>query len=161
MPACKLTPEVTEIVLQSVAVGCSDNAACQRAGIVQSTLYNWLSRGAAGEEPFGEFARAYTRAKGDRIARLAGHVQDAAPNDWRAAKWLLSVLEPEQYSETRRHEVTGAEGGPIKAEHRVVVNLGDLVQDEDGREIIRRIRANVCAANSASDLAANPGEHAE
>lgn len=133
-PQCKLTPDVEKVLLDSIALGCSDNAACQRAGIVQSTLYNWLTRGAKGEEPFAEFARAYMRAKGDRVAALAGHIRKAATEgDWRAAAHLLACLEPEQYSEKRRHEVTGAEGGPLTVQVQVVpAEVCMHEQDGDG-----------------------------
>ena len=40
-------------------------------------------------------------------------VARSAPDDWRSAAWLLERLFPARYSNMRKLELTGADGGPI------------------------------------------------
>ncbi len=157
MPACKLTPEITETVLESVAVGCSDKASAQRAGIHPETLSNWLARGAEGEEPFLTFREAYARAQGERTRSLVSCIRSAAEaGDWRAAAHLLACLEPEQYSEKRRLEHTGAGGGPIKAETHVSTDTPDRAATVLG--ILAQV-GGLAAAALQPDAAEDDGVH--
>lgn len=109
----KLTPEVQRLLIESIQLGCTDKAACQRAGIDPSQLWRWQERAEIGEEPFASFASAYARAKGDRVAKLAGQIVVAASADWRAAAWYLEHAESDDFSPKTKTEVTGAEGRPV------------------------------------------------
>lgn len=35
------------------------------------------------------------------------------PADWKADQWVLGIMNPERYRETKRTEITGANGGPV------------------------------------------------
>ena len=125
----KLTPQVQQILLDSVALCCSDKAACQRAGIDRETLRQWLLKGEAGDKDYTAFSAAFAQAKGDRVAALAGHIRKSAlDGDWRAASWLLAVTEPQDYAETKKQEISGPGGGPIQTAN---VSLNELVNDDE------------------------------
>lgn len=110
-----LTPELQAIIIDTIRLGGSDKAAFQRAGISHGTFYGWIQRGQGedAEQPYMDFVEALTRAKGERIASLAGAIRKAAIEDWRAAAYLLAVHEPETFSEKRRMEHSGPDGGPM------------------------------------------------
>src|SRR5262249_40149703 len=88
--------------------------ACSLAGVSDTSARRWLDQA---EKPNADpllvaFRDAVERAKAERNAKLIGVVRDAAegngvPKDWRAATWLLSRLDPMQFSEKRTTQVTG------------------------------------------------------
>jgi len=43
-----------------------------------------------------------------------------------------------------RHEITGAEGGPMRHEHRHSLSLTELIHDDDGRELLFRVWDRLC-----------------
>ena len=56
-----------------------------------------------------------------------------------------------------RHELTGKDGGPIATAG--VVTLTDLVNDDEGRELLLRVAARLCPVNGdAADPSAHPDE---
>lgn len=109
-----LSDALTRALVESFRLGCSDRLACEGAGISTSTLYDYMSRGAAGEEPFVDFSRQITEAK-TRIAKAMVGIRTKAAmgGDWRAAEsWLRTHRRDECAAD--KVEVTGANGGPVQ-----------------------------------------------
>ncbi len=115
----KLTPARYEAIIKYVRSGACITHAANAVGIDNNTLNGWLRRGE--EEPdsiYALFLDDFRRAKSFAVIRNIGIVQRAAVDDWNAAKWLLSVLEPEIYGNKSvvKTEITGANGEPFKTE---------------------------------------------
>lgn len=115
----KLTPARYEAIIKYVRSGACITHAANAVGINNNTLNEWLRRGE--EEPdsiYALFLDDFRRAKSFAVIRNIGIVQRAAVDDWNAAKWLLSVLEPEIYGNKSvvKTEITGANGEPFKTE---------------------------------------------
>jgi hypothetical protein len=120
------TPTTTAAICEALKLGLSIRAACDSAGINQSSYFEWRSRADEGP-PYSEFSEETTRARRAGRMSLVKTVRTAAQSDWRAATWMLERMDPDNFS--RRTEVTGKEGGPIQ----VIVSpglLADLPDDE-------------------------------
>jgi len=127
----KLTAETAERIVQAVRAGNYAEAAVRAAGIAPSTFYRWLDRGAAEEDgPHREFHDAVRRAEAEAEVHAVAVVRRAMSEDWRAA---MAYLERRYPSRWRRHtstELTGKDGGPIRAEHAPTVDLTRLTDKE-------------------------------
>ena len=92
-----LTPEVAQVLIDSLRAGNFLETAAAFAGISVSTLRNWLRAGRRGSTPeLADFYRAVTQARAaaemetlDRIRR------DPA---WQAAAWRLERMYPQRYA---------------------------------------------------------------
>lgn len=88
----KFTRQTIDMLIAGIRNGLPYELAAEAAGIGTSTFYNWQR----GDFPRGadkalkvEFLDALTRARGESAFRLAGLINRAATDDWRAAGWLL------------------------------------------------------------------------
>jgi hypothetical protein len=106
----KLTPEVTKIILETLRVGATFEAAAGRAGVDVSTIHHWRRSGKA-EDGEGklektpelvEFALAVDRAIAEAETRLVGLVNRAAPKQWQAAAWILERRWAGQYGSKQK-----------------------------------------------------------
>lgn len=126
----KLTPERYEAIIKYVRVGAHLSHAANAVGIDDNTIYRWVKWGMEDPESiYGLFVEDLKRAKGIAITRNVAIVQRAAEDDWTAAKWLLSVLDPEVFGNrsTVKTEVSGPGGSPIQT------NL--IISDEDLKKL--------------------------
>ena len=90
----KFTRQTIDMLIAGIRNGLPYELAAEAAGIGTSTFYNWQR----GEFPRGadkalkvEFLDTLTRARGESAFRLAGLINRAATDDWRAAGWLLEL----------------------------------------------------------------------
>ena len=57
----------------------------------------------------------FTRAREAFVKKHLENIDNwAVEKDWRAAKWLLAITEPENFSEKKRLELGGKDGQPIQ-----------------------------------------------
>jgi hypothetical protein len=115
----KLTPERYEAIIKYVKSGACITHAANAVGIDDKTLYDWLKKGATDPDGiYGIFLDDFRRAKSFAVLRNVGIVQRAAVDDWAAAKWLLSVMEPDVYGNKSvvKTEISGPDGETIKTE---------------------------------------------
>ena len=96
----KFTRQTIDMLIAGIRNGLPYELSAEAAGIGTSTFYNWQR----GEFPRGadkalkvEFLDALTRARGESAFRLAGLINRAATDDWRAAGWLLERRFPESF----------------------------------------------------------------
>ena len=120
------------------------------------TVLNYaMLRKGDGEKWVDRFAAAYQIAKqiraeawADELVGIADSTlacsDDVSRNKLRVdtRKWLLSKLLSNQYGEKAKHEITGANGGPVKTENTVLVYLPDnnrayetIDQEEDEEDV--------------------------
>ena len=83
------TPEVIEAVREAMETGATQRIAQDYAGISETSWYEWMTKGAQGVEPYAEFAAAVKAGKGTGAVRNLKIIKAAAPNDWKAAAWML------------------------------------------------------------------------
>ena len=111
----KLTPELRETLLEGLSIGLTQKLASQRAGIGESTFYNWLAKGrAASTGQYRDLLDEVIRAEGQGAARLMAQISRQGMADWRAAAWILERRHPDDYG--RRTELTGKAGAPVQVE---------------------------------------------
>ncbi|MDP3938165.1 MAG: hypothetical protein Q8R92_08505 [Deltaproteobacteria bacterium] len=114
----KLTPEIQDKIVEAISGGNYKEIAAEWAGIAPDTLGRWLSRA---REPYLTFRRAVLEAERTAEIRCVALIMKAAGEDAKHAEWLLERKHHERWGRKDRHEVTGANGGPIDA--RVVFYL--------------------------------------
>ena len=116
----KLTPELAKRIAGLLEDCWWICHAADEVGVPESTLYDWLARGRSGEGTADEealaegCARARTKAERRQFAKAEQARADGT--DWKWEAWQLERMNPTRYRETRRTEVTGADGGAVKVE---------------------------------------------
>lgn len=112
----KFTPETVDRLIEAVRLGLPLHLAAESAGVSYQTFNEWqqgrFPRG-ADKDLKHEFSEALTRAKGESALRLMDLIQSAAPDDWRAAAWILERRFPKDFGK-HMVEVTGHDGGPMQ-----------------------------------------------
>ncbi len=72
-------------ILDSLRRGTTRRAACRLAGVNPTTFYRWLN----GDDEEAIFCNAVMRAEAEAEVQVVGHIEKAAPVDWRAAQWIV------------------------------------------------------------------------
>jgi len=103
----KLTSKLQEQIVSYLRAGAYVETAAAAAGIAKDTLYAWLRRGAAGEEPFARFAAAVEEAQAKSELRDLAIIGKAAETEWTAAAWRLERKYPDRYGRRARIEHSG------------------------------------------------------
>lgn len=136
----KLTEPTKEAILEALASGVPPEVAAAYAGVVRSTYNDWLSRGrqalmsANGNlaqvletDPYAQFALEVEEALARFVVSNSTHIAVAgttkSDGEWQALAWQLERRFPQWFGRKTRHEVTGADGGPIQHEHSVVLAI--------------------------------------
>lgn len=117
----KLTPELTVRFCKLVSDGAWMQVAAAECGVGVAVVDRWLR---AAEE---DGASALVRDFADRVARARAEAEaallegiravgtgESEKGDWKALAWILEKKNPKVYRETKRQEITGAEGGPVE-----------------------------------------------
>ena len=113
----KLTPEVQDKILLHLRLGAYVETAAACAGIHKDTFYDWMKRGARGQQPYAAFAEAVNRAIAESESRDLATVLKASSKYWVAAAWRLERRFPERYGRFDRMKVEG------KVEHDAGASL--------------------------------------
>lgn len=100
----KLTPEVTEQIVECIERGNYLQTACEAAGIDFSTYRDWMRWGARGTEPYAAFAEAVTRARAEAEVRLldtvrSGDGQGIGFGPAKAAAFILERTRPKRFAQ--------------------------------------------------------------
>ena len=114
----KLTPEVQAKIVLAISGGNYRQVAAEWAGIPPDTLAHWMGRH---REPYLSFRHAVLEAEKMAEIGAVALIMKAAKEDPKHAEWWLERKFHERWGRKDRHEVTGADGGPIDA--RVVFYL--------------------------------------
>ncbi|HEY1697967.1 MAG TPA: hypothetical protein VGG39_37665 [Polyangiaceae bacterium] len=124
--ATKLSPELQEKILLHLRVGAYVETAAACAGIHKDTFYEWMKKGARGQQPYVAFAQAVTRAVAESESRDLATILKAATTQWQAAAWRLERRFPEKYGRHDRVKVDA------KIEHDGASLLTKLARLIDG-----------------------------
>lgn len=113
--------EVTaQRIVNAVRSGLPRVHAARVARIHPATLFDWLSRGRAGEPGFSEFSERVAEAAAADIAELVGYMREHARASHQACSWLLSRRAPKHFGERKADAsvpaVTEAEAEKLIAE---------------------------------------------
>lgn len=125
-------------ILDSLREGRPLKTAAELAGVSERTAHRWKNN-------FPDFEEDIRRAKAEGIDTLVGYVEDAAAGNWRAAKFLLEVLDRETFLETEETADTVTEEERKEArEEKIKEILGekalpgeesDATQTEDPEKV--------------------------
>jgi hypothetical protein len=95
---------VHERLVQAISIGGSGRVAALYAGISYRSFLNWLERGErdvaeSHDTVLARLAVDIERAKGQAGMRYLARIEKASETDWRAAKWKLETVFPEDYKQ--------------------------------------------------------------
>jgi hypothetical protein len=126
-------PAIGDIMLQQWEATHCKAAAFKSAGISKGSLNTYLARGEAGEEPFCTFWTEWEKAEARWIAKRCRVIEHAQENgQWQAAAWDLERHLPEEFGLKQKHELTGAEGGPLQVEHGASDDIAEFISRISG-----------------------------
>jgi hypothetical protein len=74
---------------------CTIRTACEASGISETSFFEWIRRGEAGERPFAQFTQAVTRARGRAKVRIVRSLLDE--KDWRPRLEILARVFRDEY----------------------------------------------------------------
>ena len=123
-------------VLEAIERGHNMHIASAMAGINQTTIKSWLTKGLTEDAStaHGKFAIEYRRAEGRSQEILLERIADTGREDWRAYAWLLSrryrewsdnpkpTLEQQEEVHNLKVEKARAEIALIKAKTEKIIN---------------------------------------
>jgi hypothetical protein len=138
----RLTPEVQAAIVAGIEAGLPKAHAAYRASVSAVAVDKWIERGEKDEpdEPYTSFAMAVRQAQAVDVARSVSAIVTAEPDDWKAAAWRLERMHPKSFGAISRHQLTGADDGPIKTS--AVADLTDEDLAARVREIMDRERGD-------------------
>jgi hypothetical protein len=120
--ASKRSPEVEKRILDAIRLGATYKLASQYACIDPATFWRWVEKDA-------NFATRVKEAEGAATVGWLAKIEKAASDgNWQAAAWKLERRYPEDYSLRQRLEHTGADGGPIEIDERLILSEAELDQ---------------------------------
>src|SRR4051812_18697193 len=126
----KLTAAVRERIVQALRAGNYAEAACRAAGIAPSTYYRWLERGQQDESGLHrDFFEEVRRAEAEAEVHAVAVLRRAMPEDWRAALAYLERRHPGRWRRRQTTELTGPDGGPIRADAGRAPDLRKLSEE--------------------------------
>lgn len=92
-----LTPSTHKALCDLVAQGKPQVVVAESIGVARSSLYNWLRRGTAGEEPFAAFVSDFRRSVALGKLALIDEMRGAETKQWQRIAWLLERMDPKQF----------------------------------------------------------------
>ena len=127
----KLTPEITEIICNSIKQGDYTETAAAMAGIHKDTLYEWLKKGnrAQRKSIYRDFTDAVKKAQAERESLSVRVITLASKNQWQAAAWKLERQNPDRWGLRNRTEVTIK--GLTPEREKELKDIFDSVNKED------------------------------
>ena len=100
-----LDAKLTKRICDLLAAGNSIKTTMELVAVDESVYFDWINKGEEGQKPYADFAKRTSRARGKAKQRLVKTIVKQAPNDWKAAAWILSHCWPQEFSELVRNEV--------------------------------------------------------
>lgn len=137
-------------MLQLIEQGTPPNAAALQCDLSRGSLARWLRQGheeydrapVGAEAPKGSCWEFWERVEDAKVvyeATLRSKVVES--KDWRAHAWMLKVLNPDKYADSRiiKHQ------GRVDIAHHAVVDaevievIADILEDDDNGEPLRLV----------------------
>jgi hypothetical protein len=114
-------------ILANLAGGMSLNAACEYAGINYETLRRWQVRERDGEAEYRGLTARIDEARSSFVSAKFQRLNELAQNDGKLILRILSMLDPENFSERRKVEMSGS----IKHDHSHRLELPNVPRQTD------------------------------
>jgi predicted transcriptional regulator len=108
-----LNARVQKIIVDTIRMGATFEAAAGRAGVSVASINEWRWRGRDPEDKsensrlYAAFYEAIQRALSDAETSLVTTIRDASEKNWTAAAWLLERRIPDSYGRRDRIEHSG------------------------------------------------------
>ncbi len=145
----KLTPEVRQRIVAAIRAGNYAEPSARSAGISPATYYRWIERGRKAKSGIHhDFFEEVQRAEADAEVEAVALLRKAMPENWRACAEYLERRYSERWRRRQSHELTGAEGGPVRLTDAI---FEDPETRKGLREALRR------AGRARSDQPGGPG----
>ncbi len=93
-----LNPDRHKRIVAFIKGGTTISNACKAVGISQEAFFSWMRHGKAGKKRYVAFFKDIEEAKAMARVRLEQVIIEAAPEDWRAAAWMLERQHPGEYA---------------------------------------------------------------
>jgi len=134
-PKTRCTKAVTKQFASIIGMGATSRAACNALRLNEATVAEWMTKGEQGKAPcYVAFRDAIVQARGVRQVKLNKVVFDSAKAGNTAdARWYLSILDPDTYSQKQRLEHSGDPENPLTIRIIKVPQLGEDEQ-QDGSD---------------------------
>jgi hypothetical protein len=141
-----LTDQVRTQIVAIIRAGGTYQTAAEVAGISKSSLKRWLAIGERAaeqgakterEEQAEALWREVSKERGKFKHGMSKHIADVASDDWKAAAWMLSKLEPESYGDRQAIEHSGRveTDGQAHSMKEVLVEVKDTIEAlQEGEE---------------------------
>lgn len=94
----KYTTDVVQKIEQALRIGATLKLAAEYAGISEDTLIGWKKR-------YPDFSAKCAGACAAGAMKWLAVIDQAAPEDWRAAAWKLERRYPEEYGQRVRVDI--------------------------------------------------------
>lgn len=94
----KLDDLVAQRIVAAIAKGVPRHTAAKIAGVVPSTLFEWLRKGRDGEPAYAEFSDRVRAAESKGEEEIVGLLRGHAEKHWQACAWLLERRNPKRWA---------------------------------------------------------------
>lgn len=127
-PPSKYTPDRLARFAQALRMGATYALACKYAGFSYSRYREWMVDAEQNPETsmYRELPALVAEAESDCAVRMLAQVQKAAPDDWRAAAWVL---------ERRYEEYAKKSSFEAAVEHRLSADTIRQMASEEARRM--------------------------
>lgn len=124
--------------LDLLRIGLFIEQACHRARLARATIYNWLDRGAKGEEPYATFLAEYNEASATAELTALSEIR-TGKNNWQSRAWFLERRFRDRWGRNDKLEIKPIAPERVTAAEarRVMTELfpGDVTPNEDVRPV--------------------------
>lgn len=83
----EINTEKRQILIEAMAGGMTIRAAAALARLSPATVYNWLTFGRQGREPYAQFLADFEAAEAESLREALANVKEAGRTDWKASAW--------------------------------------------------------------------------
>lgn len=118
----KFTPEVREIILETIEEGNYLKVACECAGVSYKVFKDWMNRGLSEDPEHAEyraFHSAVKRAVATAERNTIKRISVASLETWQAAAWLAERRFGERWRQKKGEPPPVASTAPVKVEVEV------------------------------------------
>jgi hypothetical protein len=122
-----LTDELRDQIVRLIQAGNYAEVAADAVGIARATFYDWLKRGARGDEKYKALADAVKKAAAQSEARDVAITGKAAETQWQAAAWRLERKHFARWGKKDGLQITGDASKPLVV---ATIKWGDGDKDE-------------------------------
>lgn len=130
----KFNADIANTIIETVRAGNYTETAAAMAGISKVTFYDWLKRGARGEQPFQDFRNQILESMAVAEDRAVRAILDSG--HWQALAWWLERTRSEKYG--RKDKLT-ASVDSTHTQRAETIFEAHITADEVTRDLLRQV----------------------